>query len=272
VIALAGEPKANLVLLQKLESDFGLGVSGEHVLPSNQESDQQAQFSPRDAIQRLRRAAAGIDGFRVTYDAALGNFAFYKMAMVEDLKSEPAWLYESELVAAIAGDGLARLTLSSKRAEIDPRELDVVPPENEFLVLDADSSQQATIAAALSPQSGVIVGPPGTGKTQTIANLIAEFAARGKRVLFVAEKKAALDQVRDRLAKVGLGNLVLDLHGTNLKRKDIVKDIGQTLNQIRTVPPVQADDLHRQFVERRNKLREHAAAAGEATAVDQVRL
>ena len=132
-----------------------------------------------------------------------------------------------------------------------------MPPENEFLVLDADSSQQATIAAALSQQSGVIVGPPGTGKTQTIANLIAEFAARGKRVLFVAEKKAALNQVQDRLTKVGLGNLVLDLHGTNLKRKDILKHIGETLNEIRTIPPVQADELHGRFVERRNKLREH---------------
>ena len=257
VMALAGEPQINLVLLQKLESDFGLRLSGKDLLPSDQGSDHQAQFSPRDAIQRLRQAAARIGGFRVTYDAALGNFAFYKMAMVEDLKSEPAWLYESDLVAAIAGDGPARLTLSSKRAGIDPFELDGVRPENEFLVLDADSSQQATIASALSPQSGVIVGPPGTGKTQTIANLIAELAARGKRVLFVAEKKAALNQVRDRLTKVGLGNLVLDLHGTNLKRKDIIQHIGETLDEIRTIPPVQADDLHRRFIERRNKLREH---------------
>ncbi|HVB82948.1 MAG TPA: AAA domain-containing protein [Candidatus Binataceae bacterium] len=256
-IALPGEPQMNPVLLQKLESDFGLRLSGEDLLPSNQSSDRQAQLSPRDTLKRLRLAASNIDGFRVTYDAAVGNFAFYKMAMVEDLKSEPAWLYESDLVAAIAGDLTARQTLSSGRAGIDPRELDCVQPENEFLVLDADSSQQSTIAAALSPQSGVIVGPPGTGKTQTIANLIAELAARGKRVLFVAEKKAALDQVRDRLTKVGLGNLALDLHGANLKRKDILKQIGVTLDEIRTIPPVQADDLHGRFIVRRNKLREH---------------
>jgi hypothetical protein len=88
--------------------------------------------------------------------------------------------------------------------------------------------------------------------------LIAEFAARGMRVLFVAEKKAALDQVRDRLSKVGLGNLALDLHGANLKRKDIVKQIGETLDEIQSIPSVQANDLHRRFIERRNKLREHA--------------
>lgn len=259
VMALSGELRINPVLLQKLESDFGLGLSGEKFLPTNQGSDHQAQFSPRDVLQRLRRAAAKVDGFRVTYDAALGNFAFYKMAMVEDLKSEPAWLYESDLVAAISGDLPARQTLSSGRARIDPHELDSAQPENEFLVLDADSSQQATIAAALSPQSGVIVGPPGTGKTQTIANLIAELAAHGKRVLFVAEKKAALDQVRDRLARVGLGNLTLDLHGANLKRKNILEQIGETLDEIRNIPPVEADDLHRRFIEKRNKLREHVA-------------
>ena len=73
----------------------------------------------------------------------------------------------------------------------------------------------------------------------------------------MAEKKAALDQVRDRLTRVGLGNLALDLHGANLKRKDILEQIGETLDQIRTVPPVQAEDLNRRFVEKRNKLREH---------------
>jgi hypothetical protein len=85
VMALSGELRINPVLLQKLESDFGLGLSGEKFLPTNQGSDHQAQFSPRDVLQRLRRAAAKVDGFRATYDAALGNFAFYKMAMVEDL-------------------------------------------------------------------------------------------------------------------------------------------------------------------------------------------
>jgi very-short-patch-repair endonuclease len=181
------------------------------------------------------------------------------MAMVGDLKSDSEWLYESDLVASLAGDAQTRQTISSQGDEVDPRELDGTDPKNEFLVLDADSSQQATIAAALSLQSGVIVGPPGTGKTQTIANLIAEFAARGKRVLFVSEKKAALDQVRQRLDAKGLGNLTLDLHGAEIKRKHILKQINETLGEIRKIPPVDSDDLHRRFVEKRDKLREHAA-------------
>ena len=156
-VTLAGKPQMNPVLFQKLESDFGLRLLGEDFLPTDQGKDQQSHFSPRDAIQRLRQAAAKVDGFRVTYDAALGNFSFYKMAMVGDLKSDPEWLYESDLVAAVAGDAQTRQAISSQRAEVDPRELDGADPKNEFLVLDADSSQQVTIAAALSLQSGVIV-------------------------------------------------------------------------------------------------------------------
>ncbi len=258
-VTLAGKPQMNPVLFQKLESDFGLRLLGEDFLPTDQGKDQQSHFSPRDAIQRLRQAAAKVDGFRVTYDAALGNFSFYKMAMVGDLKSDPEWLYESDLVAAVAGDAQTRQAISSQRAEVDPRELDGADPKNEFLVLDADSSQQVTIAAALSLQSGVIVGPPGTGKTQTIANLIAQFAARGKRILFVSEKKAALDQVRKRLDAVGLGSLSLDLHGAEIKRRDILKQFNETLGEISKILPVDSDDLHGRFVEKRDKLREHAA-------------
>jgi len=77
----------------------------------------------------------------------------------------------------------------------DPKEFDTVTPQSEFLILDADSSQQAAIAAVLAGQSAVIHGPPGTGKSQTIANLVASLAAAGRSVLFVAEKRAALQVV-----------------------------------------------------------------------------
>ncbi|MHB8392473.1 MAG: DEAD/DEAH box helicase, partial [Acidobacteriaceae bacterium] len=156
-------------------------------------------------------------------------------------------------------DQNAKQAITSTRTEIDPRQIDTIPPSNEFLVLDADSSQQATIAAALSLQSGVIVGPPGTGKSQTIANLIAEFTAHGKRVLFVAEKRAALDVVQSRLAGVGLGHLTLDLHGVGLKRRQILKQFAETLDEIRKTPPVDADELHRKCEERRKQLRDHVS-------------
>src|SRR5438128_2293209 len=82
----------------------------------------------------------------------------------------------------------AARTINDSQKEIEPRQIDHVAPADEFNVLDADSTQQCAIAAILSGQSAVVHGPPGTGKSQTIANLIANLAATGKRVLFVAEK------------------------------------------------------------------------------------
>ena len=80
------------------------------------------------------------------------------------------------------------------------------------LVLDADSSQRSCVAAAVAGHSFVMDGPPGTGKSQTIANMIGALLHAGKTVLFVSEKAAALEVVRNRLAHVGLESYVLELH------------------------------------------------------------
>src|ERR1019366_10452826 len=92
-----------------------------------------------------------------------------------------------------------------------PSQPDTVPPADEFLVLDADASQSYAINCAVGGADLVIDGPPGTGKSQTIANLVAALSARGQRILFVAEKRAAIDAVLDRLHRAGLADLGLDL-------------------------------------------------------------
>ena len=96
------------------------------------------------------------------------------------------------MVAAIAGDITARRKLGSIQIETDPTCLDTIPPDGEFAVVEADSSQQCAIAGISAGQSAVVHGPPGTGKSQTITNLIATLTANGKKILFVAEKRAAL--------------------------------------------------------------------------------
>ena len=96
-------------------------------------------------------------------------------------------------------------------------------------ILDADASQTQVIAAARSGRNLVVQGPPGTGKSQTIANIIGGAAADGKRVLFVAEKRAALDVVHDRLEKRGLGPLCLELHSHKANRKHVYQELGKTL-------------------------------------------
>ncbi|MGH3429075.1 MAG: AAA domain-containing protein, partial [Mycobacteriales bacterium] len=162
-----------------------------------------------------------------------------------------------DVVAAIAGDTQARGAVAASYNEIDPQTLDQTPPEREFLILDTDSSQQRIVAAVGKGQHAVIHGPPGTGKSQTIANLIASLAAEGQRILFVAEKRAALEVVRNRLENVGLAHLVLDLHGADITRRKIVQRFSETLDAVRSALPVPTDDIHRHFEDRRDRLNRH---------------
>ena len=144
--------------------------------------------------------------------------------MVSDIEDNLEAAAEHDLIAAIAGDGDA---LGALRAEhthkVDPALPDTTPPADEYLVLDADSSQNRAINAALAGESFVLQGPPGTGKSQTIANLVAAMMARGRSVLFVAEKRAAIEAVTKRLTNVGLDGFVMDLHGGTVKRRELAR-------------------------------------------------
>jgi hypothetical protein len=93
------------------------------------------------------------------------------------------------------------------------------------LVLPADPSQEAAVLRARTSTSYVIQGPPGTGKSQTIANLLADYAARGKSVLFVCEKRVALDVVNQRLKEAGLDDLTCLVHDARDDRKEFIEDL-----------------------------------------------
>ena len=214
-IRRAGEVQLNLVLLHVLETQYGISLSPENLL-SKLSDDEPDKFDADPLYRDLRKHAGEVPDFEVKSAAILGNFAFQKMAMVKDLQERVNELAAHDIVAAIAGDNEARTAIGTPGGDLDPRELDGVPPENEFIVLDADSSQQCAIASVAAGQNAVIHGPPGTGKSQTIANLVATLAATGNRVLFVAEKRAALEVVLRRLDEIGLGHLAIDLHGADV--------------------------------------------------------
>jgi very-short-patch-repair endonuclease len=254
-IARAGEMQVNPVLLHVLANEFGCRIDEEELLAA---PDEEKAFDPAAVFFRLLKAAREVPGFSVAPRSVLGNFAFQKMAMVQDLQERVDELAAHDLIAALAGDGPAREAIRLNRAAIDPAALDLVSPDDEFLVFDADSSQQRVIAAVLAGQSGVIQGPPGTGKSQTIANLIAALVAAGKRVLFVAEKRAALDVVLQRLDRAGLGRLALDLHGADISRQQVMRRLAESLALVRDSTPAEYQELHKRFTERRRRLNEHA--------------
>jgi very-short-patch-repair endonuclease len=184
-LVLDEEEEVNPVLVHKLTSVFGAELDG---------------VTPEDAFARLERAAAAaeVPGFEITGRHVIGTFTYAKLPMVRDMEAAGDLLAESDLVAAIAGDPEAQQAVAAEGPE-GPVQHD--SPEDDYSVLDADSSQRSAIDTVLAGQSLVIHGPPGTGKSQTIANLIAALVARGRKVLFVAEKRAAIDAVLSRLSR-----------------------------------------------------------------------
>jgi very-short-patch-repair endonuclease len=256
-IRRSGPVQANLVLLHVLETEFGVSISREKVLSSLTGYEEGEVFDPSQVHALFNESCGSIPEFQIRDSAVLGNFAFQKMAIVRDLQETAEQLVSSDLIAAIAGDADSKQLLGSKSQNPDPKEFDKILPQSEFLVLDADSSQQSAIAAVLAGQSAVIHGPPGTGKSQTIANLVASLAATGKRVLFVAEKRAALQVVLKRLQKVGLDTIAIDLHGADVSTKRVMEQVGAALDTVRQAIPVDCDAMHRRYVERRDRLNRH---------------
>jgi len=140
----------------------------------------------------------------------------------------------------------------------DPQELDKkTSPETSFLVADADSSQLVCIEAVKSGSNLVIQGPPGTGKSQTITNLIAEFIARGKSVLFVSEKMAALEVVFRRLQSADLGHFCLQLHSHRANKRDVIQELYKTYAEQLQPKKGLTEYEAKQLIERRKKLNDY---------------
>ncbi|MCI0703724.1 MAG: DUF4011 domain-containing protein, partial [Planctomycetia bacterium] len=169
-----------------------------------------------------------IPRWEVVESAALGVFNFQKLAMWEDLGRNAERIKAHPLCRAIAGD--SAVSLAPPPGLPTDKELDeVIPPTSCVHILDADSSQHEAIEAVKRGAHLVMDGPPGTGKSQTIANMIAESLAAGKTVLFVSEKTAALEVVKRRLDRCGLGDFCLELHSHKANKREVVTELGRCL-------------------------------------------
>mgnify|MGYP003585041407 CR=1 FL=1 len=187
----------------------------------------------------------------VTRPVYMSTFSFEKLGMFHDLEKNQEKILNHPCVQALCGN-LEPLRIISDGSEVNPRELDqIMKPGDTFQILDADSSQQACIQAVLRGKSLILQGPPGTGKSQTIANMIGEFIARGKTVLFVSEKIAALEVVYKRLKDRGLADYCLELHSHKQKKKEVVDELYKSLLHL----PATNDDINPQDFTKLNNLR-----------------
>ncbi len=208
-------------------------------------------------IEHVKHAVHKMEDWKVNHNIALGFFSFTKFVMYNDLNPD-SWadnvdLTKNELIQAIFNP--AKNDVEAFNEEDIDSQLDY---QSMYQVLDADSSQIAAIQDVKSGRNLVVEGPPGTGKSQTIVNLIAELLAEGKSVLFVSEKMAALDVVKDRLTNVGLGKFVLELHSHKTRRKKFLKDL-QKATTVRAVDTLNIDQTIRKLETLKRQLDDYAS-------------
>ncbi|MBZ9570895.1 DUF3320 domain-containing protein [Methanobrevibacter sp. TMH8] len=208
-------------------------------------------------LRDVRNAVNKKSNWKVTKHISLGFFSFTKFVMYNDLNPE-SWednvdLTKQELIEAIFDPKKNKHEVSFKEEDID-RELLY---KDMYQVLDADSSQIAVIEDVKAGRNLVVEGPPGTGKSQTIVNIIAELLASEKSVLFVSEKMAALEVVKSRLDSVGLGKFVLELHSHKTKRKKLLKELQKGLN-VRSMDDLDINQILRKLETLRKQLDDYA--------------
>ena len=217
------EVRFNGTLLQFLERDFDLHLP-QFMGPLPQ--DTSGIDVPR-VLTSMRHAVRDVPGMEVIDETALSTFSFAKFLMWKDLVERTDALRQNRIVKHLI-DTPHQPFASGEVTFIDEKDIDrVYNPKDIICLLPADSSQIAASIAAAEGRDFVVVGPPGTGKSQTIANMIAHCLAVGKTVLFVAEKTAALEVVYRRLKAHGLGDHCLELHSNKADRKSFIGQLKQ---------------------------------------------
>lgn len=221
------ETIVNSTLLQLLESKFDLHIDG--IRPGAELPTDESGVDVAGILGRVSRAVIDLPGFEVKQEVCLGLFSFTKYLMWKDLTDRIDDVLKSPLVRQLVGKHEDKPEAYVGFA--GERGLDDLKQPNELHTpIDCDSSQLAAVNAAADRLSFVLKGPPGTGKSQTITNIIADALARGRTVLFVSEKIAALNVVHDRLKKLGLGPFLLELHSAKATKSGVLAQLESSLS------------------------------------------
>lgn len=214
-LGTVGEYEVNTTLLEFLKQEFGIDIRGL----------EGKNLTPKEIAAVIRAKTANMKGWAVYEDIYLSQFTFARYAMWADVRKNITEYKKNPLIASLISN--SNKTENNKLCAAGEDEADpcaVITP------LPCDSAQYGAVAESARGTTFVLHGPPGTGKSQTITNIIANALYGGKRVLFVAEKQAALQVVKKRLCEIGIGDFCLELHsGKNTDKGEIVRLFENTL-------------------------------------------
>jgi len=241
----------NATLLQKLKRDFDLTFPGLDTLPLDESGvDVDKIFNIIKRVIKDRR------GWEVRKEVWLSEFSFQKFLMWKELDESYTEMLGSPVVKRI----MTSEKIDTGGAFVREHEVEeYANPTNTYCPLSADSSQMAAILSAAKGKSFVLQGPPGTGKSQTIANMISHLIGVGKKVLFVSEKKVALEVVYKRLKDIGIGQFCLELHSKKSEKKEVIKSFLESLEFNRGTSDVQWVKSSSQLTNSRTDLNKYFA-------------
>ena len=237
----------NVTLMEFLRQNYDIKIPGLNQLPKDDHGvDVTMIFAIiREALKEQKR-------WDVEEECILGVFSFSKFLMWNDVHNHRKELQENEIVKSLVDQ---KLCFQPEPLVTSLREKDkALRPESLALPVAADSSQMAAVFAAGQGHSYILYGPPGTGKSQTITNLIANALFQGKRVLFVAEKMAALSVVQSRLAKIGLDPFCLEMHSNKVTKRHVLSQLEKALAVTHIATPKEYQSTAEKLYAQRSKL------------------
>lgn len=241
------EISLNITLVEFLRQNYDITINGLNPLPLDASGvDVPLIFAIiRDALKDQKR-------WDVEEECLLGTFSFSKFLMWNDIHSNRDLLNQNKIISSLVAN---RLTWAPKPVTSELKDIDLhVSPADTALPVSVDSSQMAAVIEGGNGNSFILYGPPGTGKSQTITNLIANALYHGKRVLFVAEKMAALSVVQSRLAKIGLDPFCLELHSNKSSKRHVLQQLEKALKVVHIVSPAEFNNRAEKIFSERKDL------------------
>ena len=237
----------NITLVELLKQNFAINLDSLKELPQDKNS-----VDVKMVFTYFRRAIIDQKKWNVLEESMLGLFSFNKFVMWNDIHSNADKLQENVIVSSLIANQDQQ---GIDTDPVDARDIDKANAPMDFAIpLDVDSSQMEAIVESGRGRSFILHGPPGTGKSQTITNMIANALYQDKRVLFVAEKMAALSVVQSRLEKINLAPFCLELHSNKATKKHFLEQMEQVLKVTKIKSPEEYEEKSKELYKERKEL------------------